>query len=149
MIAGGGNHSLGIDASGQVHSWGGSSIKARYPPPPPTAWRLDAGTDFSMALTADGQVLSWGSIPQADVPADATNCVMIAAGYTHALALRADLTVLGWGDGSGGKLDGLSGLSQIQSIGAGERGSICVDDTFGYTLVGQDAFINHSHSSPP
>ena len=88
---------------------------------------VDAGTDFSMALTADGQVLSWGSIAQQEVPDAATNCVMIAAGYTHALALTADHTVLGWGDGSGGKLNGISGLSNIESIGAGEAGSVFVN----------------------
>ena len=126
VIAGGGSHSLGIDTSGRVRSWGALD-QSTVPATATNCVAVDAGTDFSMALTADGQVLSWGSIPQEEVPAAATNCVMIAAGYTHALALTADHTVLGWGDGSGGKLDGISELSNIHFIGAGEQGSIFVD----------------------
>ena len=147
VIAGGGSHSLGIDASGQVRSWGALD-QSTVPAAATNCVAVDAGTDFSMALTADGQVLSWGSISQQEVPAAATNCVMIAAGYTHALALTADHTVLGWGDGSGGKLNGLDGLSQIDAIGAGELGSVFVNNAFGFTVVGENAHFSHAYSSP-
>jgi alpha-tubulin suppressor-like RCC1 family protein len=107
-IAAGSYHSVALDQSGAVWTWGFGVLG-----------RLGNGGNTN--VTAPAKLTG------------ITNVIAIAAGYDHTIALTADRTVRTWGDNSSGQL-GRSGngllpgqvpnLSNVVAIAAGEKFSL-------------------------
>ena len=128
-IAAGDDHSLALDDTGTVWSWGdngsgqlGDGSTGNRSAPFQVASLSDvfavaAGGNHTLALTGDGRVWAWGGNSSGEL-GDGTflsrtqpvcvhsiaEGVSIAAGYGHSLALRKDGTVWAWGDNSSGQL---------------------------------------------
>ncbi|MCU0596020.1 MAG: hypothetical protein MUC98_11255, partial [Desulfobacterota bacterium] len=128
-IAGGNDHSLGIDDEGSIWSWGdngsgqlGDGSTANRSAPfhgtvVENVFAVAAGGNHTLALTGDGKVWAWGGNSSGElgdgtfrsgtqpVPVlQFTEGVAVAAGYAHSLALKKDGTVWAWGDNSSGQL---------------------------------------------
>ena len=72
-------------------------------------------------------VVTWGPPDaRAEVPADLTNVLAIAAGYYHDLALKADGTVVAWGDNSQNQLAVPADLTNVVAISAGRFHSLAL-----------------------
>ena len=56
-----------------------------------------------------------------DVPSNLSDVVSVSAGYYHTLALKSDGTVVGWGLDDYDTISGISNLSDIIAIDAGEH----------------------------
>jgi hypothetical protein len=82
---------------------------------------------LSRSLLA-GDVFGWGSnaFNQVTIPADATNIVAVAAGFSHSLALRSNGTVLAWGDNRMGQTSVPGGLTNVVGISAGYSQSLAL-----------------------
>ncbi len=89
MIAAGGNHSLAMDAAGNVYSWGYSQ-------------------DGQLGDGANHPRVNSSALPAAVVAASGVGQLSevhsIAAGYRHSVALTSDGNLLIWGTGSRGNL---------------------------------------------
>ena len=132
-IAAGGDHSLGLTATGQVLAWGannygqlGDGTTASHATPAAinapagvTFTAIAAGTAHSLAVAADGSVYSWGfnasgqlgtgtmadsSTPQQVALPAATQVATVAAGGSHSLALTTTGVILSWGSDVFGQL---------------------------------------------
>lgn len=128
-LAGGGDHSMALDSSGYVWSWGDNYFGAvgdgttstRLSPvrlnlPQMTA--IAAGDGFSMALDVNGYVWTWGyndygqlgngsiggSSPTPRAVKSVAHVIRIAAGREFALAEMSNGVVLGWGNNNYGQL---------------------------------------------
>jgi alpha-tubulin suppressor-like RCC1 family protein len=129
QIAGGGGHTLAVNADGEVWAWGDNSLgqlgdgtrtahlTPQRVPGINNAVAVAAGNLFSLAVLADGSVKAWGynGFGQLGTPAGPDvlspitvpgvgSVVTVAAGHLHSLALRSDGTVWGWGDNGEGQL---------------------------------------------
>lgn len=72
-------------------------------------------------------VVTWGPADaRAEVPADLTNVLAIAAGYYHDLALKADGTVAAWGDNSQNQLAVPGNLTNVVAISGGRFHSLAL-----------------------
>lgn len=126
-VSTGATHSLALDRSGLVWSWGGGlygQLGTGYTFDSPAARRTDlngfidvsAGDEFSLALDSTGAVWSFGrntfgrlgdgtltdkAIPQS-LPGGPY--IAVSAGTYHSLALKSDGTVWGFGRGTEGQL---------------------------------------------
>lgn len=129
-ITAGDYHSLAVDYTGSVKSWGsnaqgqlGDGTTANTSTPVSVSGlfnivAVSAGTHFSAALHADGTVWTWGSGSSGQLgngttastqptPAKVpglTGVIAITAGGYHALALKSDGSVWAWGHNSYGQL---------------------------------------------
>jgi hypothetical protein len=128
---GGRSHSIGLDADGQVYTWGlndfgqlgiGAYFPSSRSAPAPNlmsnAIQIAAGYSFNMALTNTGTLAGWGynhygqlgnntfnwqTSPMSTV--DLGGCVIaVTCGEHHTIALRDDGVVLGWGSNIYGAL---------------------------------------------
>jgi alpha-tubulin suppressor-like RCC1 family protein len=124
-IAGGGSFSAAISVDGALSVWG--YMPGGLLPPPPEFTNLVSivgGSSHILAQRADGEVLAWGGAIPVNVPAEATNVVMLAAGASYySMALRADGTVVEWGGNSPGRI---LDLENVTAIAAGENRRIAV-----------------------
>jgi alpha-tubulin suppressor-like RCC1 family protein len=128
-LAAGFGHSLAVDTSGNVWSWGdngagqlgnhshtGSLLPTKLASPQ-HAKAVATGGNHSLALLEDGSVWAWGdnqdgelgvgSVADSDAPLKIeglTDVVAIAAGGRHSIALRRDGTVKVWGTNGYGQL---------------------------------------------
>ena len=129
-ITTGGNHTVALDESGRVWTWGsndhgqlghsGGSL-TNNEPTPVTGFSADivaiaAGDYHTLAVDANGQVWAWGrdnfgqisntrissSVPV--MVSGATDIVAVAAGANHSVALKNDGTVWAWGRNTVGQL---------------------------------------------
>ncbi len=128
-FAGGGEHSLALDAGGIVWTWGrndrgqlgnGTLEPGSLPAMIPALDKVTtvvAGEAHSLALRSDGTVWSWGgndtgqlgdgTLADRNEPVQVGSLgmiVAIAAGDRHSLALRADGTVWAWGANPDGRI---------------------------------------------
>jgi len=102
-IAGGGYHSLALQAGGMVTAWGFNAYgETNVPASLTNAAAIAGGLYHSMALRSNGTVSVWGlsSYGITTVPAAATNVTAIAAGWYHCLALQSNGMVVAWGAGT-------------------------------------------------
>ena len=102
-IAGGGGHSLALQANGRVAAWGlNSSGQTNVPTTLTNAMAVAAGMYYSLALKSNGTVSAWGSgnYSITTVPAAATNVVALTAGWYHSLVLKSNGTIVAWGAGT-------------------------------------------------
>jgi len=153
-IAGGGYHSLALQANGTVVPWGADdSGQTDVPADLTNVVAIAAGYLHSLALQANGTVAGWGagtnntgSFPeygQAMVPSDLTNVVAIAGAFFHNLALQANGTVVAWGDNTYGQTNVPPDLTNVVAVaGSGydslalqANGTVVVwgDNTYGQT----------------
>lgn len=102
----------GDNGSGQTNiPWGLTNVM-----------RLGRGNGYhSLAVRTDGTVAAWGnnSLLQAAVPAEATNVVAAAVGWTHSVAVRDDGSVLAWGYNGQSQTNVPAGLSNVVDVAAG------------------------------
>ncbi len=149
-VAGGGAHSLALEANGTVVAWGDNSYgQTSVPGGLTNVVAIAAGLYHSMALQSDGTVAFWGdsSYYQNDLPAAlvSPNCatqpcaVAIAAGDYHNLALMSDGTVLAWGYDADGEADVPSGLANAVGIAAGGTHSLAVGSDGSISAWGSNA----------
>jgi len=145
-IAAGNDHSIALDASGEMWVWGhnnfgqlgnGSAIDSTVPIPltglaPPGVKAISAGIGHSLALDARGQVWSWGlnnrgqlgrtALPtdfpvQINYPSPPQRFIEIAAGSEHSLAIEDNGTLWAWGADSAGQLgNGATAIDQVTPI---------------------------------
>jgi hypothetical protein len=73
---------------------------------------------------AGDYVVAWNGAGQLNVPADATNVMAVAAGYSHSLALKSDGTVIVWGTTAATNIP--PGLSNVVAIAAGDGQSLAL-----------------------
>jgi alpha-tubulin suppressor-like RCC1 family protein len=129
VIKAGYGHSVSLDASNNVWTWGDDYLgqlgyasttdiaAARKVPGLTGITAVAAGSTHTLALMANGSVLAWGkgvdgqlgdntwsnkSAPAAVI--GLTGILAIAAGYDHSLALMSDHTVWAWGHNSNGQV---------------------------------------------
>ena len=144
-IAGGGAHSLALQADGTVVGFGDNSYgQISVPIGLSGVVAISAGAFDSLALKNDGTVVAWGwnYYGQTSVPSSLTNVMAIAAGDFHTLALNSDGTVVAWGDDSYGQTNLPVGLSNVLAIAAGSSHSLALqaDGTvvaWGWNAYGQ------------
>jgi alpha-tubulin suppressor-like RCC1 family protein len=128
-IDAGGYHSLALDASGMVWSWGdnatgqlGDGTFTDRTAPGPVGWltgvhAISAGSVHSLALRENGSVFAWGNGQEGQlgnntttvfqpthVPVWLQGAVEIEAGFLHNLARTNDGKVWAWGRNSTGQL---------------------------------------------
>jgi alpha-tubulin suppressor-like RCC1 family protein len=121
-LAGGGAHTLALDANGVVWSWGGNArgqlgngTDQPHTPPAqvsglPIVRDIAAGADFSLALAEDGTLWAWGANDAGQLGIGGTNdawtptlvsgvsgVAAIAAGANHSLVVKTDGTIWAWG----------------------------------------------------
>ena len=120
-LSGGGWHTLGLDATGQLWTWGHNEhgqlglghrqfIAAPQAVPGTQFQAVSGGLLHSLALDADGRVWSWGRNDQGqlgrtgaqEIPEEVAlpeNIAFrsVAAGGAHSLALTTDGQLWGWG----------------------------------------------------
>ena len=127
-LAAGTDHSLALDASGQIAAWGDNSLGQLDVPADLVAVGVAAGDGFSLALRADGTVAAWGANDrgQASPPPGLRDVKSIAAGRSFGLALKTDGTVVGWGDRSSEALPVPAGLSGVTAISAGQNHAVAL-----------------------
>jgi hypothetical protein len=128
-IAAGGNHSLALDAEGNVTGWGRNTsgqVTAPMFRVPVTA--IAAGGDYSLALLADGTVTAWGTNynGQLSVPSGLQNVRAIAAGWSHAIALLNDGTVVCWGNNRAGQCTVPADLKNVVAVTAGDSHTVAL-----------------------
>lgn len=112
MVAAGGNHSLALDKSGNVYSWGLATSGELGDGPNRSAGN---GRNLPAPVAGATGILSLNSV------------VAIAAGHNGSTALRSDGTLMGWGTVSFGALaqgsTTVTGLSAVPLAALGETGS--------------------------
>ena len=127
-VAGGGHHSLALNADGTVVSWGYNAYgQASVPGGLTNVVAISAGYLHSLALKSDGTVVAWGhnAYGQTNVPQGLSNVVAIAGGGFYNLVLRRDGSLAAWGnnyDDIGnyvGEGSVPAGLSNVVAISAG------------------------------
>ncbi|MDF2628305.1 MAG: hypothetical protein K0R39_2136 [Symbiobacteriaceae bacterium] len=147
-VSAGENHTLGIDADGNVLAWGANDIGQlgdRGTDPRTVATpvmglhdvvAVAAGGNQSLAVKEDGTVWTWGdtAVPSVDttLPVQVpgmTGVTALAAGPDHAVALRYDGTVWVWGkavddvllatSGVRSKPFQIPGLENVAAVAAG------------------------------
>ncbi len=101
---------------------------------------VSGGAGHSAVLRADGRVVAWGLSDegQADVPANASNVVLVAASRAHTLALTGDGRVLGWGRNQEGQLGVPPGLTAV-AIATSEFHSVALRSDGGVVAWGENA----------
>jgi alpha-tubulin suppressor-like RCC1 family protein len=127
------NMAVSADAQltfGPVAAWGRNLSNESLPPPGLSSVVAVAGSfGASFAVRTDGTIATWGGGTVTNIPANASNVVVIAAsGTTADYALCSDGTVIGW--------NGIPApaLSNIVSIAAGNG--------FGYALRAEGTLTN-------
>ena len=121
-IAGGGYHSLALQADGMVKAWGNNnSGQTNVPVGLSNVVAIAGGASHSLALQANGTVKAWGnnSDGQTTVPVGLSNVVAIVGGGFHSLALQANGTVKAWGYNNSGQTTVPVGLSNVVAIAGG------------------------------
>lgn len=129
-LATGQNHSLSLNAAGNVTAWGGMGTYGQTAVPPglQNVIAVAAGGDYwlkdsahSVALKSDGTVVGWGYDHDGRivVPSGLNNVVDISAGRSHCLALRNDGSVVAWGYNPHGAIDPPPGLTGVVAVSAG------------------------------
>jgi alpha-tubulin suppressor-like RCC1 family protein len=126
-VAAGASHTVVVDGSGGVWTWGrnnwgqlGNGTLTTSLLPLQVSGvsgvvAVAAGEFHTLALAADGRVWAWGANYYGQVGDSSTNyrtspvlvatgVTRIAAGASHSLALKSDGTVLSWGRNDGGQL---------------------------------------------
>ena len=100
MVAAGGNHTVGLDATGRVYTWGYS-----------------ANGELGDGLTkprSDEAAARPGLVLSTDGASDLTGAVAVGAGHGHSFALLSDGRMMIWGSGFNGLL-GQGGSSTARS----------------------------------
>jgi hypothetical protein len=145
-IAGGGFHSLALEANGTVVAWGAGATNAGatlnfgqaiVPAGLSNVVAIAGGLYHSLALEANGTVVAWGesNYGQSLVPVGLSNVVAIAGGLYHSLALEANGTVVAWGAGTAntgatpnyGQAMVPAGLSNVVAIAGGGYFSLALE----------------------
>ncbi|MBV7538089.1 Ig-like domain-containing protein [Duganella sp. sic0402] len=130
-VAAAGDHSLGIQATGQtLWGWGanesgqvgngvasGSAVTAPVQIGSATWLSVAAGTAHSLGIRTDGSLYAWGvnasgqlgnsgtALQSAPVPVDtSTRWSQVAGGDTHSIGVRNDGTLWAWGSNANGQL---------------------------------------------
>jgi trimeric autotransporter adhesin len=118
-IAAGGSHSLALASNGMVYAWGND-----------TSGQLGNGTTTTTPQETPGLVI------------DFSNCLEIAAGFSHSLAIASNETVVAWGDNTYGQMGNgrsgnqqstpapVPGLSNIVAIAAGQYHNLALSNGF-------------------
>jgi predicted outer membrane repeat protein len=149
-IAAGVAHYTGLDANGNVVSWGYDYGVTRVPQGLRNATRIAAGSFFSAAVDASGRVYCWGydATPAMAnllaVPADLPPAIDVAvsrnaySGWSaiwiptappvpaHAMALLENGGIVCWGSNSHGQCSVPAGLSNAVGIAAGGQFSLAL-----------------------
>ena len=99
-IGAGSYHSLAVDGSGNVWSWGYNA-----------AGQLGYGTTVSTGAGVPAKVKD-----TSDATGFLTGVVRVAGGYAHSAAIRSDSTVRAWGDNTWGQLGDLTRLSRTTPV---------------------------------
>jgi alpha-tubulin suppressor-like RCC1 family protein len=164
MVAAGDQHSLALQANGDVLAWGrgtegqlgdGTATNSNDPVSVLSgAAGIFAGQRHSLAAMADGTVRGWGlnggrlgdgttTSRLAPVQASGlTNIVAVAAGFDHSLALKSDGTVWAFGTNTTGQLgDGTTTTrtSAVPVVGLSGVTSIAAGDGFSLAVQGDGA----------
>jgi hypothetical protein len=138
-IAGGGYHSLALNADGTVVSWGFDTYgETNVPEGLTNAVAIAGGAYYSLALNADGTVVSWGddTYGQTNLPSNLTNVVAIAGCGQHSLALKSNGTVVGWGSDIYGETDVPLDLTNVVGIAGGFWHSLALEANGTVTVWG-------------
>ncbi|HLG60162.1 MAG TPA: chitobiase/beta-hexosaminidase C-terminal domain-containing protein [Vicinamibacterales bacterium] len=116
------NHSVAVDDSGQVWTWGsdgsgerGTDLDGRVPGAVTTATGVTAvaaGDNHTIALTSNGTLMAWGHNSEGQIGDNSqtnrttpvavsslTDVIAVAGGRLHSVALESDGTVWAWGAG--------------------------------------------------
>ncbi len=101
MVAAGGNHTVGMDASGHVYTWGYSA-------------NGELGDGLVKPRT-DDQASVPGLVVSPDGANQLTGAVAVGAGYAHSFALLSDGRMMIWGSGFNGLLGQGSGSGTARS----------------------------------
>jgi alpha-tubulin suppressor-like RCC1 family protein len=97
---------------------------------------------WGLAARADGTIVALAgsnAVPPV-VPADLTNMINVAAGWSHGLALRADGTVSAWGDNRFDQTNVPPGLSNLVSIAAGAYHNLALKSDGNVVAWGNNSF---------
>jgi alpha-tubulin suppressor-like RCC1 family protein len=120
-ISAGWYHTLVIDMTNHVQSWGGYL----YPPVPTdlgVCTEIAAGYLHSLAINASGIVRAWGDNSYAgacNVPQNLGSCKAISASYYWSMALTTSGNVQTWGSNESGQQNVPSDLGTCIGIAAG------------------------------
>ncbi|MBY0495295.1 MAG: chitobiase/beta-hexosaminidase C-terminal domain-containing protein, partial [Cyanobacteria bacterium] len=161
-VAAGAAHSLAIDASGAVWSWGDNLagqlgtgdhlarvIPTRVSGLTGTFVAVSAGAGHSLALRNDGKVFAWGVNLEGQLGignnvnkaapvqiATLTNIVSVAAGGGHSLAVKADGSLWAWGGNTFGQLgDGTTAERRAPVRVAALSGVVAVEAGLAHSLA--------------
>ena len=126
-ISAGWYHTLVIDVTNHVQSWGG-----HLNPPVPTdlgvCTEIAAGYLHSLAINASGIVRAWGHNDRAEcnVPQNLGSCKAISASYYWSMALTTSGNVQTWGHNESGQQNVPSDLGTCIGIAAGSSHAVAI-----------------------
>ena len=106
VVAGGENHSLGLNRDGTIIAWGyNNSGECNVPVPNADFIAVAGGASFSLGLKSNGTIVAWGynEDGQCNVPAPNVGYIAVACGYFHSLGLESDGTIVAWGNNDEGQ----------------------------------------------
>lgn len=115
--------SAGLDAFGQLHTWGAPDLRASTPSVPGVV-QVVAGANWVLARDSAGQIVAWGENDQGQCSVPPGSYLDMDCGDGHAIALAADGTVRCWGSTSFDQCASPTG--SYQSVGAGSWHSLAI-----------------------
>jgi hypothetical protein len=146
-IAAGVSHALALKKDGSVVAWGENNAgQISVPPGLTNVIAIAASAETSFALKDDYSVVAWGSsLGGLTITAGLPKIKTITAGRFHALGITLDDAVTAWGLGSSGETTVPPGLTNVNTISAGNRNSFALNALpldNPYTFSGFQAPVN-------
>ncbi len=143
-VAGGQSHSLALDATGTIVSWGSDAWGQQSNTPSGTGFtQVAAGSSHSLALDASGSIVSWGrdDLGQVSGTPSGTGFTQIAGSATyHSLALTANGSIVGWGHDIFGQVSGAPSGTGFTQVAGGGHHSLALSTSSSIVSWGKDDF---------